>query len=53
MVEEYEHVERLYYGKEQPSPAEDLAEMKRIYEFAQVERRKRNISRSRTATLRR
>ena len=38
MVEEYEHVERLYFGIEQPSPAEDLAEMKRIYEFAQIEK---------------
>lgn len=36
LVEEYEHVERLYYGIERPSPAEDLAEMKRIYELSQV-----------------
>jgi lysyl-tRNA synthetase class 1 len=38
LVEDYEHVERVYYGKDQPSPQEDPGELKRAYELSQVRR---------------
>ncbi|MEM2900784.1 MAG: lysine--tRNA ligase [Thermoplasmata archaeon] len=37
LIEDYEHVERLYYGVDKPSPQEDLEELKRSYELSQIE----------------
>jgi lysyl-tRNA synthetase class 1 len=37
LIEEYEHVERIFYGVERPSPREDGDELKRIYELSQVD----------------
>ena len=39
LVDEYERVERIYYGEEEPSPREDPEELRRIYELSQVEDR--------------
>jgi len=38
LVEEYERVERIFYGLEAPSPREDPEEMRRTYELSQVAR---------------
>ena len=38
LVEDYEHVERVYYGKDKPSAQEDESELRRAYELSQVER---------------
>ncbi len=39
LVEEYERVERIYYGLEQPSPREDPEELRRTYELSQASER--------------
>jgi lysyl-tRNA synthetase class 1 len=38
LVEDYEHVERVYYGKDRPSPQEDEGDLRRAYELSQVRR---------------
>lgn len=38
LVEDYEHVERVYYGIDKPSAQEDLSELRRAYELSQVEK---------------
>jgi len=38
LVEDYEHVERVYFGKDKPSAQEDEKELKRAYELSQVRR---------------
>jgi lysyl-tRNA synthetase class 1 len=35
-MDEYEHVERLYFGVDEPSPQEDVVDLKRTYELSQV-----------------
>jgi lysyl-tRNA synthetase class 1 len=35
-MDEYEHVERLYFGIDEPSPQEDVVDLKRAYELSQV-----------------
>jgi lysyl-tRNA synthetase class 1 len=35
-MDEYEHVERLYFGVDEPSPQEDEIDLKRSYELSQV-----------------
>ncbi len=37
LIEDYEHVERVYYGVDKPSPQEDADDLKRAYELSQVE----------------
>ncbi len=39
LIDEYERVERIYYGTEEPSPREDPEELRRVYELSQVEER--------------
>lgn len=36
LIEDYEHIERLYYGVDKPSPQEDAEELKRTYELSQL-----------------
>ncbi len=36
LIDDYEHIERLYYGVDKPSPQEDLEDLKRSYELSQI-----------------
>lgn len=36
LMEEFERVERIYYGREEPAPREDPADMRRLYELSLV-----------------
>ncbi|MGQ9582362.1 MAG: lysine--tRNA ligase [Thermoplasmatota archaeon] len=36
IIEDYEHVERVYYGRDRPSPQEDEVDLRRAYELSQV-----------------
>ena len=38
LVEDYEHVERVYFGNDKPSPQEDGSELRRAYELSQIGR---------------
>ncbi|MEW5759900.1 MAG: lysine--tRNA ligase [Candidatus Thermoplasmatota archaeon] len=38
LIEDYEHVERLYYGIDKPSPQEDIEELKRAYVISQIKK---------------
>ena len=44
LVREYEHIERLYYGIEEPSKGEDIGDLKRIYEISQIKRPEKNYA---------
>jgi lysyl-tRNA synthetase class 1 len=37
LVDEFERVERIYYGKEEPAPREDVADLRREYELSLVD----------------
>ncbi len=36
LMEEFERVERIYYGREEPAPREDPGDMRRLYELSLV-----------------
>ncbi|MEM2869311.1 MAG: lysine--tRNA ligase [Thermoplasmata archaeon] len=38
LVEDYEHIERVYYGVDKPSPQEDAGDLKRSYELSQIDK---------------
>ena len=38
LVEDFEHVERVYFGVDEPSPQEDVAELRRAYELSAIDR---------------
>lgn len=43
LVEDYEHVERVFFGKDKPSPQEDEAELRRAYELSQIDKTARTF----------